>query len=309
MGMAASGQFTGTVSDGAQAGSSSKNLLLAVNRNASGVAEPAAMADRATAALRARGASVEARVTETPDELDELLAAADGRRVVLLGGDGTLHVAVNRPRPRPELALLPAGGANNIAASLGIPVELAAAAALAVEGRPRRIDLIGARCGERYCVGIEGVSVGFHAVARARYRARNSSEVWAAVRAAATALPQFRGSSVVIETDGVVRGSRIAQLFVANLPLYGFELLVAPHASAEDGMLDVVVWEWRGRAALIPLFVRLRRGGTEAIAWTGRRIHLDTGESPLICDTTDLGRGRAEITVLPGELALVAPQG
>jgi diacylglycerol kinase family enzyme len=149
--------------------------------------------------------------------------------------------------------------------------------------------------------------VGFHAVARARYRARNSSEVWTAVRAAAGALRRFRGSSVVVETDGVVRGGRIAQLFVANLPLYGFELHVAPEASAEDGMLDVVAWRWRSRAALLSLFARLRVGGTGATVWQGKQIRLDTGQSPLICDTTDLGRGRAEITVLPGELALVAP--
>jgi diacylglycerol kinase family enzyme len=295
------------VSDGAHASSPGNYLLLVVNPNASGVMEPAAVVDRAATALRTRGAMVETRITDAPDELDELLDDAGGRRVVLLGGDGTLHAVVNRPRPWPELALLPAGGANNIATSLGIPIELAAAAELAVEGRARAIDLIDARCGERHCIGIEGASVGFHAVARARYRARNSSEVWAAVRAAASALRRFRGSSVVVETDGVVRGGRIAQIFVANLPLYGFELLVAPGASAEDGMLDVVVWEWRSRAALLPLFVRLRVGGSDATAWQGRRIHLDTGQSPLICDTTDLGQGRAEITVLPGQLALVAP--
>lgn len=286
---------------------SDKHLLLVVNPNASGVDEPATLVEQAGAALRSRGAVVEARVTENPDELGDALAAADGRRVVLLGGDGTVHAAVNRPRPWPELALLPAGGANNIATSLGIPSELDEAAALAVEGRSRAIDLIDARCGNRHSIGVEGASVGFHAVARARYRARNSSEVWTAARAAAAALRRFRGARVVVETDGVVRAGRIAQVFVANMPLYGFELHVAPGASAEDGLLDVVAWEWQGRAALLPLFVRLRLGRTDPIAWQGKRIHLDTGQSPLICDTTDLGRGRAEIAVLPGELALVAP--
>lgn len=286
---------------------SDKHLLLVVNPNASGVDEPATLVEHAGAALAAHGAVVETRVTEDPDELGEALAAAGGRRVVLLGGDGTLHAIVNRPQPWPELALLPAGGANNIATSLGIPGELAAAAALAVEGQAREIDLIDARCGDRRCIGIEGASVGFHAVARARYRARNSSEVWTAVRAAASALRRFRGSRVVVETDGVVRAGRIAQVFVANMPLYGFELQVAPGASAADGMLDLVAWEWQSRAALLPLFVRLRLGRTDPTAWQGRHIRLDTGQSPLICDTTDLGRGHAELTVLPGELALVAP--
>src|SRR5688500_8525641 len=97
------------VSDGAPASSPSKSLLLVVNPHASGVQEPAAAVEQAATALRARGAMVETRVTEGPEELGELLDAADGRRVVLLGGDGTLHAAVNRPRPWPEFALLPAG--------------------------------------------------------------------------------------------------------------------------------------------------------------------------------------------------------
>lgn len=291
----------------ARGGSRRQWVVLAVNPNASGVDEPVAARERAVAALRARGADVEAHVTSEASELAALLAAADGRRVVLFGGDGTVHAAVNAPGPRPELALLPAGGANNIAVSIGIPTELEAAATVAVDGQPRTIDLIDARCGERRHIGIEGASVGFHAVARARYRARNSADVWAAVRAAAGALRRFRGSSIVVESDGATRGGRISQLFVANLPVYAFGLHVAPEADPGDGLLDVVVREWSGRAALLPLFVQLRLARARTTSWTAERVHVDTGRSPLVCDTADLGRGRAELSVLPGALAIAAP--
>ena len=56
---------------------------------------------------------------------------------MLLGGDGSLHAAANVPGPKPELAIIPAGGANNVARSLGVPVDLAAAARLAVAGDAR----------------------------------------------------------------------------------------------------------------------------------------------------------------------------
>jgi diacylglycerol kinase family enzyme len=285
-----------------------RRLLLAVNANASGVGDPAAAAGRAAHLLRARGAQVETVLTESANELAGLWSRAAGRRVVLLGGDGTLHAAVNAGGERPELALLPAGGANNVATALGIPTALENAAALAVDGSPRHIDLIDVRCGGRRYVAVEGASVGAHAVARERYRARTSTDYAAAVRAGVSAVRRFRGVSIVLETDGVMFGGRIAQLFIANLPLYAFGLHVAPRALPDDGLLDVVVRRWHGRAKLLPLFVRFRLGRAHVSDWRSERVRVDTGRSPLVADATDLGRGVAELDVLRGALAIVAPR-
>ena len=60
------------------------------------------------------------------------------RRVVLLGGDGSVHALANLAGHKPEVALLPAGRANNIAHSLGIPIALADAARVASKSPPAR---------------------------------------------------------------------------------------------------------------------------------------------------------------------------
>jgi diacylglycerol kinase (ATP) len=76
------------------------------------------------ALLEKQGARAEALVTGSKDELWSVLrsAAAAGRRVVLVGGDGTVHAAANAPLSRlPELALVPTGRANNVARALGVP--------------------------------------------------------------------------------------------------------------------------------------------------------------------------------------------
>jgi diacylglycerol kinase (ATP) len=150
----------------------SPHLLLVANGNASGlVRQPELVAD-AGRLLRSLGARVESLVTSTTDELAATLAGAE-RRVVLLGGDGSLHAAANAPVPLPELALLPAGGANNVARSLGVPADLAAAARLAVQGPARPLDVIEAFGDTGRYLAVEGVSVGFHALARAEYRGQN----------------------------------------------------------------------------------------------------------------------------------------
>lgn len=101
-----------------------------------GKASSAAHPERRLAALAAllgeHAAGVTGRVTGSEPELREALEEADGRRVVLVGGDGTLHAAVNAGIALPEVALIPAGRANNVARALGIPDDLASAALAAL---------------------------------------------------------------------------------------------------------------------------------------------------------------------------------
>ena len=215
------------------------HLLLVANRNASGLASAPGKVDAVRRLLERAGASVEKRLTESVEEMEAVLAGDGDRRVALLGGDGTLHAAANAPGPKPELALVPAGGANNIAHSLGIPLDLSSAAAVAVDGVARPLDGILARNDGRHYIAVEGVSVGFLAVARSRYRAKNSKDVRAAVRAGAAALRSFHPFCVRVEGRSGVERMQVSQLFVANLPLYAFGLRVAPLADPTDGFADL----------------------------------------------------------------------
>ena len=150
----------------------SPHLLLVANGNASGLASAPEKIDAARRLLVRAGASVETRVTQSVEEMEALLAENADRRVALLGGDGTVHAVANAPGAKPELALLPAGGANNVAHSLGIPGDLPSAAAVAVDGAARPVDAIAAQSNGRRYLAVEGVSVGFLAVARSFYRGR-----------------------------------------------------------------------------------------------------------------------------------------
>jgi diacylglycerol kinase (ATP) len=47
---------------------------------------------------------------------------------------------------------------------------------------------------------------------------------------------------------------------VANAPNYGGGLRIAPEARVDDGVLDVCIVEPISRPAVLPLYLRLRRG-------------------------------------------------
>ncbi|MGH3111612.1 MAG: diacylglycerol/lipid kinase family protein [Gaiellaceae bacterium] len=278
------------------------------NGNASGLDKHPELVQDSARLLRSAGARVESLVTSTLDELAFVLAGAE-RRVVLLGGDGSLHAAANTPGHKPELALIPGGKANNVARSLGVPLELDAAARLAVEGRAHPIDAIAAQTATSRYLAVEGVSVGFHALARSQYRAKNSADTAAGIRAGLGAIARFEPMTMAVGLDGSCELMRLSQLFVVNMPLFGPGLRVAP-ADPTDGLLDVVALEGGGRLSLLPLAARLRRGTHLAAdgvrSFRARTVRISTrGASPVIADTTDLGSDTVELSVVPHALEIV----
>src|SRR5918994_1854277 len=284
------------------------SVLLLANGNASGIRGHLEAIEQAAFLLRSWGARVEATRTCSPHELDHLVSEEE-RRVVLLGGDGTLHAVANVHGHKPEVALLPLGRANNIARALGVPLDLDAAARLAVHGRPRDLDGISVQAADRSMIALEGVSVGFHAQARARYRGVNSPDTAAGVSAALRALARFAPVAVALEVDGELEVRRVGQLFVVNFPLFGPRLPVAPSADPSDGLLELVELDARGRISLAAQFARLQRGthlGRDGVRIRpALRVRIAT-DSPVVADTTILS-GPVELAVQPRTIRVVGP--
>lgn len=282
-----------------------------VNGNASGAPHPA-RPDDLIARLRRAGADVELERTATLEELAAVWGDDDGRRLILVGGDGTVHAGVNLAGPARDVALIPAGRANNIARSLGIPLDWERATRLAIRGDVRPVDLIEARAPNVRQLVVEGVSVGFLAQARVRYHGRNSADVSAAVRAGAAALAHFHPLTARVTSSAGAEALKLSQLFVANLPLYEFGLRVAPQADPTDATLDLVGIEAPSRRAVLRMLVDLRRGThlyhPNVHVWrTDRAVVVTNGCSPIVADSTDLGDGPVELRALPRGLRLVRP--
>jgi diacylglycerol kinase (ATP) len=287
------------------------SLLLVANGNASGILGHSEAVDHAASLLRRRGARVESTRTASPEELDHLVSEEE-RRVVLLGGDGTLHAVANVHGHKPDIALLPLGRANNIARALGVPLGLDEAADLAVHGLPRGLDGICVEAPGLSMTALEGVSVGFHAQARARYRGVNSADTAAGIAAALGAFVRFEPVSVALEVDGDPTVRRVGQLFVANFPLFGPRLPVAPGADPSDGVLELVELEARGRLSLAAQLAHLRRGAhvdrDGVRIRPAQRVRIATyGRSPVVADTTVLSADPVELSVRPRAIRVVAP--
>jgi diacylglycerol kinase (ATP) len=288
--------------------------LLVVNGRASGVEAPQRTAADLVAILEELGAPADAVVTHDEAGLFEALrgAVATGRRVVLTGGDGSLHAAANAPlRELPELALVPAGRANNIARAFGIPTDRAAALAIAATAPTRPLDALLVETPEHRLYALEAVSAGFQAEARSAYDAENSADLRQGAQALARAVRDFAPYRMHVRLDGrELASAEAAQPFISHLPYFGFGFEVDPGADPADGRFEAIVIEASDRRSVMRTLAATYRGrhlGRAGVRRIPARRAVLTEPLPLVADAVPLGTAPATVSIEPGRLSLAAP--
>ena len=216
--------------------------------------------------LRA-GADVRVETTADLDELAHALAGRDGRRVVVLGGDGSVHAVVQALRDAggsdlaEPLGLIPLGTGNDLARTLGLPLDAASAAAVVLDGRPRRLDLA---VDEDGSVVVNAAHVGVGAEAGRRAHAWKPTLGAAAYPLGSIAAGAVEtGWRLVVEVDGqtVLDGAEpVLMVGVGNGRTIGGGAPLSPDAEPDDGLLDVVVSAATGPLARAGYAVAMREG-------------------------------------------------
>jgi diacylglycerol kinase (ATP) len=278
-------------------------LLVAVNAAAGGGRGRAA-GERAVDSLRAAGHEVR-RTTALDDRameaaIREVVARDVPDAVVVVGGDGSLHVAVNAlARTGVPLGIVAAGTGNDVARCLGLPHDDADAAvahlvrALAEETVPiREVDAVRVSTG-RWFVGM--LSAGFDAAVNERAnRMTRLSGTPRYVVAVLLEVARLRARRYRVTIDRDTRHLDAVLVTVGNTASIGGGMRLAPDARVDDGLLDVLVATPLSRLELLKLFPRVFRG-THV---TDEHVSIERGRVITI-DTDD--RGPAPITYADGE--------
>jgi diacylglycerol kinase (ATP) len=266
-----------------------------------------------------REESVEVVECEEPAQIDEVLDRRAGRRLILLGGDGSLNTMLTFLWRRGEAAdcpigLVPLGTGNDFARGAGIPLDPVEAARLAATGVPRPIDLITDDAGG-VVVNAMHVGVGADAAVSARplkpYLKSAAFPLGAVVAGA-----RARGWRLRVEVDGrpIASGRRrVLMAGLANAPtIAGGTATLAPDASVTDGHFDVVVSTAVGPLARIGYAVGLVRGThadrADVVRRPGRTLTI-SGEPYYVNADGDISGPvrRRTWTVRPGAWNCVLP--
>ena len=246
-------------------------------------------------------------------QVHERLAAAPDA-VIVVGGDGSVHSAVNgwmRAGGGAPLAFVPVGTGNDFTKMLGYASDWRAACRQIAQARTRVVDV--ARCNDFHF--INSLGIGFDArVAMAANRMQwlHSRAVYG-VALLRTLCFDHATPKVRLQYAAATLESAITLIAVNNGRVEGGAFVLAPQAEIDDGLLDVVVASALSRFGILRLVPRVLRGthadhpAVRIFRSDRLLIECDTG-TPVHADGeiryTDAQR--LEITVLPRRLRVIA---
>lgn len=248
-------------------------------------------------------------------------------RIVAVGGDGTNNEVVNgffehgRPvNPQAALGFIPRGTGGDFRRTLGIGKRLEECLPVLQAGRVRPVDVGTAtfrdgagRETHRHFINITSFGIGGLVDALVNRSSKALGGRLSFLLATARALASYRNRHIRLRVDDTFdERLTINNVAVANGQYFGGGMWVAPKASPDDGLFDVVILGDLSRGEVIRGSRRIYRGThleMPKVRWLrGRRVVAESDEEVLI-DMDGEQPGRLPITceLLPGALRLIVP--
>jgi len=194
--------------------------------------------DRTVSLFQAAGCVVEPLASRSPDHVAELLDRADIERLIVSGGDGMIHHAVQSVATTgTTVGIVPAGTGNDIARALGIPgsVKKAVDQSLA---NPVPMDLIKIADGRNQSFVVSVLTAGFSGTVNEvantiRWAGGQLKYTLATLRC----LPRLQTASI----SGLNAYENFSLLAVGNTRFFGGGMKICPGADPTDGVAEVIV--------------------------------------------------------------------
>lgn len=247
------------------------------------------------------------------EALDAAKAAVAGGAdaLVALGGDGTVHVALQAVGgTSTPLGIVPVGTGNDMAQCFGLPADPAEAAKVVVRKQTRAMDLARLSTADGATRWFGGVlAAGFDAIVNERGNAmrwpKGPRRYDLAILVELARLKPRRYQLVI---DGKPEGLEAVLFAVGNIAQYGGGMRICPQADPQDGKLDLVWAEPVSRAKLIRIKPQVY-AGTHVLhekvhQRQAREISIDAPEIVCYADGERIAPLPVKVTAVPGALTL-----
>ena len=264
--------------------------------------------------LKKLGATVDAQPSASADDLTRIVAESSRAgydRVVICGGDGTLHFAVREfDLERSTIGLIPLGSGNDFARVLGIPKSIPEACAIAAGEHVRRVDV--ATANDLRYLGVAGLGFDSEVARYANEHARFLGGSLVYVYSIFRVLPRFTPLRVRMIANGTTRDEDIMFAAVGNSRQYGGGIRITPSAVIDDGALDACIVHRTTKAQLFLTLPRAYNGSHVKKSFVetmrGAEFRFES-ERPLdvFADGEYLTKTPVRFAIAPGKLRFAAP--
>jgi YegS/Rv2252/BmrU family lipid kinase len=242
-------------------------------------------------------------------------AARSGHSLVIVaGGDGTIEdVASQLIGTRSVVGIVPIGTMNNIARSLGVPLDIDGACALIAMGTTRHIDVGRVFSDDKPQAQyfLECAGVGLNAIGAMLGQDYEKGRWWSLPKGLLRFF-ETKPGKIRVELDDTTIEASTQMVTVSNSPLMANHLLAAPGAKMDDGWLDVCLYDGMGDAALAKHFMSASLGSPEETKiYRARRVRI-VSEKPLLSNS-DMSLSPEqpvlEIEIVPKALSVIVGNG
>jgi diacylglycerol kinase (ATP) len=261
-------------------------------------------------------------VSTRPGQLGEL--ACDAVRggatlLVVVGGDGTVHEVADGLLnaglgSAVELGVLPLGTGKDVARSLRIPRRLDAALGAVLNGNARQIDVGRATYahGTAYFVNFAGAGISGAIADRANRTTKalggRLSFLWATV----AVFSRWRPTEMTVEIDGQARRVHLHEALAMNGDYTAGGMWMAPEATPDDGLLDVVLIGDFSKREFVATFPKIYRGRhvshRKVEIVRARELHVSApAPLPVVLDGEQPGTTPVRFELVPRALRVRTP--
>lgn len=203
--------------------------------------------------------------------------------VIVAGGDGTVDTVVNYMKQNNidlPLAILPVGTANDFAKFIGMPQDVEEACYQILRSEPKDIDI--GRINDRYFINVASAGLFTDVSQKTDVNLKNTIGKLAYYLKGLEQLPNFRKLKIKIDSKEMSFDGEMYLMLVFNGQTAG-NFKLAYKASAEDGMLDVILIKAVMLKDLIGLFIRILKGEhledqTGLVYFKSDNIHIECCE-------------------------------
>ena len=205
--------------------------------------------------------------TRTAAEVQQQVVVAydDGiRQVIALGGDGTNFVVVNAimraakqnsHREPMVFGTLPVGTGRDWARSRGVPLNPRSAVEWLAQAQPipidiGRVDIENTNQPPVYYLNVASAGIGGDV--DTRIQAMSKKRPWSYLQASIGSILHYDAQHMQVILDGTLwLNQPLMLVVVANGTMFGHGMRIAPEASINDGLFDVVVLDKMSRLRVL----------------------------------------------------------
>lgn len=215
----------------------------------------------------------------------------DMELVVVCGGDGTINFVVNKMREKGldiTLGIIPAGTANDFAGAIGAKHNILRAARQIARGTERRVDC--GKVNDRYFVNVLSFGVLTTTSQQTSDAEKHIFGKLAYLRVGTRDLMTMHRIPIVAKFNNEEVHTDAAMMLIFNGRSAG-RFKLAPDASINDGMLDILILDYENMAKICASMMHYLIGGKDSKVRYIRTNHIE-----LHCDIDE----RTDVDGQPG---------